>query len=341
MRPIPLIRAAGVLAFVRFLREVGTPADRHWEGAGLSPRALAEPEHLLPLHLVTRFVENGARKEGIDDLGLRIGAQSTLDVLGTFGTAIRAAGTLGRAFGTARDTVAAHNSGASYWVVYEGGSARLCRRLRDRSGVSRQIDLFTVVLITQLVRLAAGPDWTPSRIELQSAGPLALRDTGPLGDASISVGAPVTSVELPRHLLSRRIAPPALRTVPDALAAWLRSAPPRDFLSSIETLVAGLLEAESADVVTVAEGAGMTVRSLQRRLAESGSSYSALLDRVRFRTATRLIEDPDVKLITIALALGYSDAAHFTRAFRRWTSVSPLEYRRVLLGRRVDLQRSA
>lgn len=344
MRPIPLIRAAGVLAFARFLSAVGAGVETQWERFGLPPRALFEPERLLPLHLVARFIEAGAREQGVDDLGLRTGERSSLEMLGNFGAGIRSAGTLGRAFGAARDTVAAHNSAASYWVVQEGGSARICRRLRDRSGSSRQIDLFTVALMTHVVRLAAGPDWTPSRIELQSSGPLELRDTGPLGDATINVDAAVTSVEFSRHLLSRPLAAPEARwstSSQPTLVEWLRSAPPRDFLSSIETLVAGLLEAERADVVTAADAAGMTVRSFQRRLAEVGCTYSGLLDRVRLRTAIRMLEEGDTSLIAISLALGYSDAAHFTRAFRRWTSTTPTEYRRLLLRGESVTSRSA
>jgi AraC-like DNA-binding protein len=342
MRPVPLIRAAGVLAFARFLDSIGAPVEKRWERLGLSPRALFEPEHLLPLHQVVRFIESGAREQGVDDLGLRVGQQSTLEALGRFGTAIRAAGTLGRAFDTARSMVSAHNSAAAFWIVADRGSARICRRVRDGGGASRHIDLFTVALLIQLVRLAAGSDWTPLRVEVQSAERLSLCDTGIIGDAAISVGGAVTSVEFPRYLLTRPLpAPPASPGVsPPSLGDWLRSAPPRDFLTSLEALVADLLEAERADLVTAAEAAGMSVRSLQRRLAESGSNYSALLDRVRFRLAVRMLEDPDVKLIDVAFALGYSDAAHFSRAFRRWSSTSPLEYRRLLLGGAANVGRS-
>jgi AraC-like DNA-binding protein len=49
---------------------------------------------------------------------------------------------------------------------------------------------------------------------------------------------------------------------------------------------------------------------------------------MRYDVATDLLARTDAKIIGIALDLGYSDHAHFTRAFRKWAGVSPLEYRR-------------
>jgi AraC-like DNA-binding protein len=76
-----------------------------------------------------------------------------------------------------------------------------------------------------------------------------------------------------------------------------------------------------------AEAAGMSVRSLQRRLASEGLTFSQLIDEVRFEMAVPQLRDPDIRLTDIALSLGYSDPAHFTRAFGRWGGVSPSEYR--------------
>jgi AraC-like DNA-binding protein len=47
-----------------------------------------------------------------------------------------------------------------------------------------------------------------------------------------------------------------------------------------------------------------------------------------------MLDDPAVKIIDVAVALGYSDGAHFTRTFRRWCPVGPLEYRRSRVTRR-------
>jgi AraC-like DNA-binding protein len=52
------------------------------------------------------------------------------------------------------------------------------------------------------------------------------------------------------------------------------------------------------------------------------------LTEVRFETALRLMSDPTLRVIDVAYELGYTDASNFTRAFRSWTGLTPLEFRR-------------
>ena len=72
------------------------------------------------------------------------------------------------------------------------------------------------------------------------------------------------------------------------------------------------------------------MRTLQRRLAAAGMSYSSIVDSTRFQEALEHLREPTLSLSEIATALGYSDAAHFTRAFRRWSGKAPSEVRREL-----------
>jgi AraC-like DNA-binding protein len=71
----------------------------------------------------------------------------------------------------------------------------------------------------------------------------------------------------------------------------------------------------------------MSRRSLQRRLAEAEATYQSLVDETRRDMALRYLEDPDKSATDIAFLLGYSQQSAFTRAFRRWTGMSPSEYR--------------
>ena len=67
----------------------------------------------------------------------------------------------------------------------------------------------------------------------------------------------------------------------------------------------------------------ISARTLQRRLNDWGIPFEELLDDIRKNQAMKLLEDGNVSVLEIAYLLGYSDPAHLTRAFRRWTGVSP------------------
>ena len=71
----------------------------------------------------------------------------------------------------------------------------------------------------------------------------------------------------------------------------------------------------------------MGPRTLQRRLRDAGLTYAQVIARARSDVAQRMLNDPARKIGDIARALGYSDAPHFTRAFVRWTGLTPREFR--------------
>jgi AraC-like DNA-binding protein len=82
------------------------------------------------------------------------------------------------------------------------------------------------------------------------------------------------------------------------------------------------------EISTAARDLGMSERSLRRRLAADGTSYR---DVVRFAleaSAGRMLRDPARSIKDTAVALGFADAAAFHRAFKRWTGMTPGEYRR-------------
>ena len=73
-------------------------------------------------------------------------------------------------------------------------------------------------------------------------------------------------------------------------------------------------------------------RTLKRRLQEEKASFQQLVDQVRLERAQDLLRSTGMTLSQIADALGYADAANFTRAFKRWTGISPSHYRSAPAG---------
>lgn len=82
-----------------------------------------------------------------------------------------------------------------------------------------------------------------------------------------------------------------------------------------------------ASMVRVADEFGMSVRTLQRQLSARGVSFQALAEEVRRTRAITLLSQGELSVEAIAAQLGYGDASNFRRAFRRWTGVSPSDYR--------------
>ncbi|ODT20710.1 MAG: hypothetical protein ABS35_19185 [Kaistia sp. SCN 65-12] len=91
--------------------------------------------------------------------------------------------------------------------------------------------------------------------------------------------------------------------------------------------------AGTLSLVDASRSLGLAPRSLQRRLLASGTSFEAVLDEWRRSLARAQLADPALPVGIISRSLGYSDPAHFIRAFRRWEGVAPLAYRRVAVAR--------
>ena len=114
---------------------------------------------------------------------------------------------------------------------------------------------------------------------------------------------------------------------------WKSSAPARDFAGSLRQAVETLSCGEDyPSVRQTADFVGLTVRTLQRHLAAAGVSHELLVAQTRFATAAAVLEQTDARILDLALDLGYSDHANFTRAFRRWAGCAPQEYRRGTRG---------
>jgi AraC-like DNA-binding protein len=77
----------------------------------------------------------------------------------------------------------------------------------------------------------------------------------------------------------------------------------------------------------MAEQLGLSLRTLHRRLASEDFSYQEILDNMRRTVAIEFLENTHLQIDQIAERVGFSDAASFRKAFRKWTGASPTRYR--------------
>lgn len=96
--------------------------------------------------------------------------------------------------------------------------------------------------------------------------------------------------------------------------------------SDVERAIRQVLP-DHPSLAAVAAILGISERTFQRRIAVSGHCFRQLLDQTLRQEAESMLTHSACPIAEVAHCLGYSDPAHFTRAFQRWTGQSPTLYR--------------
>jgi len=100
-----------------------------------------------------------------------------------------------------------------------------------------------------------------------------------------------------------------------------------EILRLSERAIVSTLDSGCGLLGQVARSVGLSERTLQRRLNRCGCGFAELVEAVRLTRAEVLLGDAAMSLVEVALSLGYSDQSAFSRAFKRWTSLTPGVYR--------------
>jgi len=321
-------------AIVRTLRDAGIAPAAALQGTGLDAAALDSPACRTSVDQVLQACRNATRLLPDPALALRAGARSRLADRGMVGLLLGTSE-------SARD-YAAH--AVRYQPLATPLFAMACE---DDDWVSREeatplpddLRVFLAALhaAQQLAHLrdALGADCRPAQARFAHPAP----PHAPAYERHL--GCPCV-FDAERH---------ALRFSADTLARRARQANPIAtalLRAGCETELAELAHRQGyggsvaralarlgdpgASMKAVASLLGLGDRTLRRRLAEEGTTFSAIAGEVQRRIATRQLDCAQVRIEDVAANSGYSDAANFRRAFIRWTNMSPAQYRRSRQG---------
>jgi AraC-like DNA-binding protein len=331
MRPIPLVRGWTVLPAVRFLRGVGSPVYRWLEASGIPARILDTPSRSLPVASVFAFVERAARAEGAETLGLDLGRRVSAESFGAWGRMLVGTPTIYERLALSAERMRLEDTSLELWLEVDGPKARLCFRYVDGlgPGVVHGED-FTLMVCLEIFRRALGDDWRPEELALVRPRGERFRRDEMFRDVRVCHGGSSNQLTFPVEVLQR---PLPLLPGPighEAETSVAEHAPSTDLCGSVRDTVTALLTRGHPSVEEVADIAGTSVRSLQRELARTGLTYSKVVDQSRFSLAKEYLEDPSASVTEIALQLGYGDGTAFSRAFRRWSGVTPSQHRKRL-----------
>lgn len=325
---IPTSLSARLHPFFSVMANTGKPFVDDVIDAGVPAAAFERRDVRYSLPLAYRFFEKFEAVSGMDDLAFR-GAQ--LESFDEIETPFRA-----RYANACTLMVCAHRymadvrryNGRKTALIYGRGKSRVltqtASKVADESW-NRFSDWSNLLVALAIFREALGRSWTPDEITLQTHAPIGYAVRSAFPNTVVKTGCLATSFTFPTAALSWRMRPAQKHLSATPVLEVEDKLPLHDLLVD---LIQPLLRDRSLSIDLVSEAAQMSVRSLQRHLAEEGLSYSDLLAEARFDLATKLLGDPHAKIIDVSLELGYDDPAHFCRAFRSLSGQSPTEYRR-------------
>ena len=325
---IPLIRAGCLVPHIRWMEARDRPVADLLDKACIPGDPVSDPERPIPLHGAFAFLRDAARREGAPDLGWRVVSEASVTDLGMLGSLSRAEPTPALALAQASRSMpnfCTHEK-LSFRTVPGGGIVRVDFAVRTDPEALHQAQLLTLALICGVLAAARPSGVLAERIEIPPHPRAGLRHippqiaheiaAAPAAALVMHIGEAVLHRPLPRsHHPSHAATRP--------LEAWHRLRAEADFLPATRRLVEAMLDDGGPSASRLAEAAGMGLRTLQRRLAREGTSFSALVDDARRRRALDDIAGGGVPIAEIAGTLGYASPSALTRAVRRWSGQPP------------------
>ena len=334
MNAPPLADPSVLKPYVSYLEERGVPTDGALDQCLIS-REMVDREGLRITKLQGyRFLEESARREGVHDLGYRVGASEGLDSLGDLGkTALRSPTLLG-AINTLSTQFSFWIGENRLWLELDGDHVWLLNTAFDGLEESRTIaNQCGLMFLISLVRRASGVSWQPDKIRVGTAESRWHEHFEATAAAEMEFTRDLNGVRFPRRFLSRPMASIAGGTKAERAGTVERRTDCEVINTSFSARMEAVLESQIAvtrlpTLLQAAEMVGISPRTLQRRLLDEGLSFQDLIDQLRFRIARRRLEE-DASLSTrdLAAALGYGTPSSFIRAFRRLAGMTPGEFR--------------
>jgi AraC-like DNA-binding protein len=296
------------------------------KGLPLTTAQLADPSTRVSLKVCEAIVARAHQLTHEPALALHVGTQMRLSSHGFLGFAAMTASNVREALELAVRFASTRTSAIGLQLYVEGDTA--CAVIEERTDLGALREFTVLALLVGIWQI--GRALTGKILE---------------GSAECGFAEPPFAPRMPHRERIRfncpqhRLVFPAWQldiplTTADPVATQLaREQCERELAALVDAGVPGRVrtaiqaKADNPSLPIVARELRMSPRTLKRKLADHGTTFTAIRDDVRRQRALLLLDNRNLSIGEIAAKLGYSELPNFTRAFRKWTGVTPIAYR--------------
>jgi AraC-like DNA-binding protein len=319
--------AAYALEVVELAGRLGVPEEAMLRGV-VTRAALHDPSARVSLDQCAELVTRAHALTGEPALALYMGMQMRLSSHGFLGFAAMTAGTVREAIDLAVRFAATRSTALALSLFVERDTASLV--IEERASLGTLREFAVIALIVELWQLGNALTGKPlgGAAECAFDAPAFVAKV-PLLAGLVRFGQPSNRLVFAASLLDlplKTADPVAMQLAREQCERQLAALVDAGFPARVRAAIVGDGKAFRA-LPDVAKRLHVSTRTLKRRLAGSGTTFSALLDDERRQRALLLLEDRGLSIGEVATRIGYTELPNFTRAFKRWTGATPAAYR--------------
>lgn len=325
-----VIRLSTISHLPQVLEDLGANAGTVIESVGLSLSSFQDPEFRIPYTKMGELLAHCVRVTRCKYFGLLIGQRIVPGALGPVGFLMQSANTVQDAIHDYMSFAGLQDQGAVCLLNSINGVTLLSYSIFvEDVEAEEQIYDGTMAGHQNVMRSLCGKSFEPTEILFSRPRP---KDTTPYKrffKAPIRFDSEFNAIAFPTSCLE--LTP--VRTDP-LLYAFLKeevkrqiSNQPQSIGQKIRPVLRRLLIGQTCTLADVAAQLGLHSRTLNRRLRAEGTTYQAEVEAARYLMARQFLIGTNQSVAEIASIIGYSDTSAFTNAFKRWSGISPSEWR--------------
>lgn len=319
------------LIVLRLVERHGLDAEQFTQELGLSPASLRDVRARLPSRLADIAFSRAAARIPDPAFALHAAQCWHPSNLGTMGYAWLSSRTLHTGLKRIERFSRILGSRFTYRCVQEEAGLRLVfDHGRGTAEVGQALADFALSILVDMCRTNAGRQLAAKAVSLRRPQPADPSPWEKFYGCAVTFGSTADSLLIDGETANMPLPTaniPLANTFDAILTEQLAAFFDDDIVSRCKACLLRHLTSGEPAAQEVARELGMSRRSLQRKLAALRLTYQGVLDETRHELARRYLDDAAKSVTEITFLLGFSEQSAFTRAFRRWSGMSPSAYR--------------
>ncbi len=319
---IPIIRSGVLEPIIVAAQMIGVPIEKHLLSVGLNIDIHNQPLQLISEISGWKLIQLISRKEHIEDFGIKSTMEISYPNIASMEPLLEGCLNLKELLNRFIAVVPTQTNVGAFHLREEGDTIWFEVTGVRILEIHEQIELYEIAGLIQLIQSVKGLEWRPDEIHFTFKHSECIDSSSHLNPGKIQYLKPRAAISFPRALLAhpildtRKVAIPNIKVISEKLS------------SQLEILIEPLVGNHKFDNKYILDAIGCSFRTLQRGLAAEGTSYFEIVDKARFKKAQKLLLNQNLNFLDITLILGYENASSFSRSFKRWSGLSPREYRK-------------